>query len=497
MIATNPLFKQLVFGNTLNIIYSVLLLLVLALLLWRWFKIRQADNQWHEKWRVFHKVTFEKLREVEGAHSPDEIHSALKSADLADLSARVRAHMELPTPELTTQELVKASFQHDPSLNWQLEKREEHWAKMPGIAILLGLLGTFFGLTAALTQLPFKGGLAKLSQGLQNVLPLMGTAFWTSVCGLIASLLIRAMNTVLTGLKKKRTEKYQAFTQEVRNHVLREVYPRLATLQGKDNTTQQTLSLQKEFEKLFEKVEGSFEGLTQQMGRSLEGLAKEMSASLAPVFAPFEALVQRLEALPNSVRQMQEEVDKINASLNTWQGTLGQIEGHMENFSRQIANAVEPIAHTEKLLNERLATLSRQNQAMQTALERIESHESALPEKMREMLKLSLRPAYLMVQRSTQSIHQLFEQQVEQQSQERKIWRQMLMELGNRFEAATAIAHTNEKLTQELTGINETLIDVSTRLRFQVQNAPAANEQGEDPLEEEIEQMLESFNEPG
>ena len=64
---------------------------------------------------------------------------------------------------------------------------------MPGVFTMLGIFGTFVGLTQGVTALSmqFSGGntdVASLSQGVLGLMHGMGTAFWTSILGIMLAL---------------------------------------------------------------------------------------------------------------------------------------------------------------------------------------------------------------------------------------------------------------------------------------------------------------------
>jgi hypothetical protein len=67
------------------------------------------------------------------------------------------------------------------------------WVQLPPLLLMLGLLGTFIGLTLALAQIPFSGTAREVQEGVKQALPSMGSAFWTSLSALGASMCVRAV----------------------------------------------------------------------------------------------------------------------------------------------------------------------------------------------------------------------------------------------------------------------------------------------------------------
>jgi|GEM_PF-1677684 len=84
------------------------------------------------------------------------------------------------------------------------------WVQLPSILMMLGLLGTFIGLTLALALIPFGGSAQQIQQGVKEALPSMGSAFWTSLSALFGSLLVRLCTLSIEGSFKRRVLDYIA-----------------------------------------------------------------------------------------------------------------------------------------------------------------------------------------------------------------------------------------------------------------------------------------------
>ncbi|MCK6510271.1 MotA/TolQ/ExbB proton channel family protein [Myxococcota bacterium] len=78
------------------------------------------------------------------------------------------------------------------------------WDMVPSMAIMFGLLGTFVGLTLSLSELPVTGEVDQIQKGLSRSIPSMGTAFWTSLAGLIVALAVRISNAFMASSFRKR-----------------------------------------------------------------------------------------------------------------------------------------------------------------------------------------------------------------------------------------------------------------------------------------------------
>jgi hypothetical protein len=81
------------------------------------------------------------------------------------------------------------------------------WEMLPSMAIMFGLLGTFVGLTLSLSELPVTGDVEAIQKGLSRSIPSMGTAFWTSLSGLLVALAVRITNAAMSSDFRKHVIK--------------------------------------------------------------------------------------------------------------------------------------------------------------------------------------------------------------------------------------------------------------------------------------------------
>ena len=92
----------------------------------------------------------------------------------------------------------------DPQALPPLDAYGRLWQMMPSLAIMMGLFGTFVGLTLALSRIPVTNNLDAIQKGLSHAIPSMGTAFMTSLCGLIVALSVRITNSALAAEFRKK-----------------------------------------------------------------------------------------------------------------------------------------------------------------------------------------------------------------------------------------------------------------------------------------------------
>lgn len=494
MIGASLQLAQLAFGNVLNAIYS-LALVSAVVVVWRALsQARASQQQWYNQWESVSELCHKQLDEIKQVEQGDLVQW-MRSGWLTDLGARLEAGMPLPAPETTSEQMMLCALQGKPFLFEQTDL-SKRWERLPGVAILLGLLGTFFGLTSALTQLPFGGDLKQLSGGLQLVLPLMGTAFWTSVCGLLASLLLRYIHTQTLHHQERRVESFERLQRELSQRCLRELYPRLGQASSLPRSDQaQAEPTQARLDP------SAIQALVETLASQQRGLLEKLEAALAPLQQELKTHAEALHTFPGAFGAVSETLVRSEQAMSRWTEQLTSSHESFVSLSRQINEAVEPIAHTERLLGERISSLTRQHEAMTASIQSLAEREEAFPEKLKEILKLSLRPAHQSLQRTSRSLQSSLELVFEWEQKERETQRRLFQDLGDRFASIDRLNASFERSARELQQIADSLIELSNRLRFRVVPlAQVPEEETETPndraLDREIEQLLEGFEQP-
>ena len=473
MFASSLQLHKLAFGNFLNTLYTSLLLITFLLLVLRFFKAKKAQEQWAERWQEFSEICTTQFDRVVKFDDKSLIIQELSSLWLGDLAARIKSAMPLPEPEVQVDSLLSTAMQEHPLLSWEVESHSDRWQQLSGVSILLGLLGTFFGLTAALTQLPLQGGLKELTGGLQEVLPLMGVAFWTSVCGLIASLMIRLTNSFIQSFRKIRLETLQQYKQQLSRRLLLELYPRLKI---EELRTSQESSLDED--KLQEIIENALK-------KSLVSLQDSLKTLLEPL--------SKL-SLSSELEPLRLELGHSSKELHAWNENLSASQKTLQAFITTNTEALEPIAQTERLLSERISSLTRQHQALGETLLQLDQYQNNLPNKMRDLIKNSLRPAHHLLQRAGLHLGQLLEQNIEKQTKERAEWRQEFSHFNKNLDGIVRLHHNTETMNQELARIADHLLELSSRMSF-YPNTRNDEQSNREVLEEEIESLLDGIDE--
>lgn len=487
---------QLAFGGVLNAVYSVVLLVVLV---WVWrahSKMRASQQNWYGQWENLVELSHKQIDSMKDV-DPGELMGWMKSGWLTDLAARLESSMGLPSAEEASQQMMSCALHGKPYL---LEEGElsAPWKGLSGLAILLGLLGTFIGLTFALTQLPFKGSLQQLTGGLQVVLPLMGTAFWTSVCGLLASLMLRFAYNQAVQYQTVRAQSYDQLHVALSRRCLRELFP-LLTRAGL--TGIRTHSIAEEGEQTAQEQDKRWEQLCRQLSLQQDTLLERLSAAFEPLQTQLAHHTSSIQGLPHELERVAQVFVSTETALQNWQEQLKESNQTFVTFASEVNAAATSIAHAEDLLTERVSGLARQQDAMTASLEALAEREREFPTKLRDILKLSLRPAHQSLQQTTRGLQTSLELIFEHDQQERATQRRLFQDLGERFAAVDRLTTAFEKNAREIRQISDSLVDLSNRLRFRLAIEPEAAEVTEDAttdqaLDQEIEELLEGFDLP-
>ncbi len=480
MFASSLQFQKLAFGNFFNTLYSSLLLLVILLLVLRFLQAHQAQGRWEELWQDFTQNFGKQFDQIIQISETNQLIKELPSIWLEDLGGRVRSDLPLLEPEEQMDLLLEHAMKEHPLLTWEVESSSTRWQQLSGVSVLLGLLGTFFGLTSALTQLPFQGGLKELTGGLQQVLPMMGVAFWTSVCGLLASLAIRLTNTLIEKLRQERLEAWENFKKNFARRLLMELYPslrkdKLGTMTRNEPSDVAPALTKKDLE---------------------EVLQNTLMTSLSKMLQNLDVIVQKIDKLSfaeATFEPLRLEMTKTTQALISWQSELEKSRSSLDKFIQTNSEALEPISQTERLLSERISALTRQHQALGETLLKLEQFQNSLPQTLFQLIKKSLIPAYGVLQRGSLHLGQLLEQHIEKQRQERLEWREQFERFNDKFEHLTQLQHHLENTNRELARIAENLLEISSRISFHPEIANDDQNNSEE-LEKEINRLLDGID---
>ncbi|MCB9638899.1 MAG: hypothetical protein H6728_09155 [Myxococcales bacterium] len=457
--AHNLSFFDLAWQGTLHRSYSLGLLLYFAFVLWWFFRQQRQLRHQARELQTQAETSLQRLQALSFPSEQAAWPAFLREHGLYELANSQETGHALPAFESIQQRWLQRTL---PTPTKQpLETTLLGW---PPVAI--GLCGTLLGLLYQTTA-PWT------------------SALWPAFVGLVASLvgislqhlLVRAQHTYLQSDAQQR-QQHTAWLDKLCGHlpVPRKTRGGVQILEGLQRSVTQLLEAQANHP-----TQDLMVALTQQQEQNHQQLEQIVEG------------IQQLNALPERLHLLTEPLERADQSLQTWCSTLDQMDEKLQRFSRVLAEGLEPIAHSERLLSERIAALSRHYVALSDMLERIEQHERLLPQRTADLMKLSLRPAHQLLQRASLSLVRLLEQALNQQTREREGWRRLMGELNERLNSFDRLTHTHEKMNHELSNIADNLTELSTQIRFRP-IIPTLNQEDtqnmSEALETEIEQLL-------
>ena len=265
-----------------------------------------------------------------------------------------------------------------------------------GTVILLGLMGTFFGLMYSVAT----AGVAidnSTTQGtLDTIQVLFGNMkgiFGTSLCGLFAALVLNASRGVFLGRRDAFIVRLDALTLNMQGESVGENEKSKDDLTRLFESVEKSLSgvvasVEKNLSDTTSKLEQSLASVMEGVNKAVEGLAPSVNASLSGAFTPMEqnikALAGSIESIPG---KLDEKLNSISSSLNSGlegissgvkeglSGVASATEKSMDGATKNIAEAVagqvkqsgeQWNAFMDKLVSETSANVESQKQGLET-----------------------------------------------------------------------------------------------------------------------------------
>lgn len=202
--------------------------------------------------------------------------------------------LQLRIMEINTQAIVDKQLNAFLSGTHALER---FVAKAPGLMIVLGLVGTFFGLTLSISELvdllkdtpnAVLGDVTGVTGGLLSAISGMAVAFITSLFGIAASILFNLFGIFVGSIEAKAH--YMASAEEYLDNVLG---PKNAdmTLMDESGRTPLEVSFEDLGERLSSELRNVGESISQKLVLASESM-KETSVSLDLQMDKFQSAVQ-------------------------------------------------------------------------------------------------------------------------------------------------------------------------------------------------------------
>ena len=218
-----------------------------------------------------------------------------------------------------------------------------------GTVILLGLMGTFFGLMysvatagGAIDNSTTQGTLDTIQVLFQN----MKGIFGTSLCGLFAALVLNASRSLLLGARERFLARLDSLTLE---------------LQGEDAAASATEMEKTELERLFQAVEKNLAAVAASAQQNLNAVVAKVGEELTGAMNASSKSIAN--AVADQVKQSSEQwksfMDKLTAEASA--GVQSQKEGleTLKTVALQVAEKAQAgSAELSKSVSEKLSALS-------------------------------------------------------------------------------------------------------------------------------------------
>ncbi len=235
---------------------------------------------------------------------------------------------------------------------------------MPGILVGLGVLGTFTGLSIsilrAMPKLPSQGDMGNISEAVNLLISGAGVAFFTSVVGLLASLIFNLISdkrvSLLQSLLNKfnsRLEKSLKFVTE--EHLLVE-YLKEVKQQGKHLANMD--------EKLALKIGDRIEESVKSMGNAIHSAISESHQNISERF--FEDISSKMtDGMGDFSTKQRENLEKTLSSIqNNIPPLISRLEQSQKQNEETTKNLINQMSvvniKSQEKINESLAETTRQ-----------------------------------------------------------------------------------------------------------------------------------------
>ena len=232
-----------------------------------------------------------------------------------------------------------------------------------GTVILLGLMGTFFGLMysvatagGAIDNSTTQGTLDTIQLLFQN----MKGIFGTSLCGLFAALILNVSRNMMVSARDAFVARLDALTLDLQGaagdgseeaqaqteleRLFDSVEKNLAVVASsvKDGLTGVVAMVGDELSAMTTKLNESLANVSQNMNKAVENLGPSVKDSLAGAFTPMEQNIKTLSASVESIPgKLDEKLNGISSTLKaSLEGVASATESAMNDSTKNVAAAV-------------------------------------------------------------------------------------------------------------------------------------------------------------
>lgn len=254
---------------------------------------------------------------------------------------------------------------------------------LPSLAIALGLLGTFLGLTLAIhgANGVLESGVKTMDIFLKNmVLPLQGmaSAFWTSIFGVITSIVL---NVIIQEAKREKEAFYDDFEDYLDNLLYSEYAFSFTTQFERFNDTISTsmINLAKDMRSLFK------EGIDELVS-NINKNTLDMTES-AKVLADYTKDLQLvIGSLNKSVDNFKEPIDSFKGAIDEFEITTEKLEFVMNTSVNKLSDKIDILSD---VLNNLDSSIDSQKESIKLMNDEVRGYREGLEIGYKELIRSS------------------------------------------------------------------------------------------------------------
>lgn len=254
---------------------------------------------------------------------------------------------------------------------------------LPSFSIALGLLGTFLGLTLSIqgSNGVLESGVKTMDVFLKNmILPLQGmsSAFWTSIFGVISSVIL---NLLIQGAKREKDDFYDEFEDYLDNTLYSEHAFSFVTQFERFNDTISTsmITLAKDMRALFK------EGIDELVS-NINKNTVDMTESAKVLSNYTKDLQLVIESLNKSVDNFKEPIDSFKGAIDEFDITTEKLEFVMNTSVNKLSDKIDILS---EVINNLDVSMGEQKEAIELMNKEVSGYKEGLELGYKELIRSS------------------------------------------------------------------------------------------------------------
>ena len=352
-------------------------------------------------------------------------------------------------------------------------------AAIPSFLTAIGVLGTFWGLAIGLSALQVDANdVETLKSGVSAMINAAATAFYTSIAGVLASLILNFI--------EKKTENNALNQIKELHQRIDYLYPRITAEQSLVNISDYSRDSKESLLHLDERI-------GDQLQKSVEGMSEALQESIAKTLR--DELSPALKTMAQNASQQSTEVlEQLVASFMDGMREAGREQGAMLNkAASEVTSAVSGMAHQmddmlTKVTDQQSQTLHRTTSITEQLSEQVQAQ---ITNEERRQQAMEGQFTQLIDQFSN-TIHSQLQSSYEQDSQRQKVFDEWLTQqnqqqnevVGQQINRLTEASQTQQQQLQSL--FTETVQQLDSQIS--AQNSAAAER--EEKMHQQFQQQI-------